>query len=185
MAEDYKKTAEEKMSKSYEALQRNLSQVRTGRANASVLDGISVEYYGTQTPLNQVASIGVPEARLITIQPWDKGSLPAIEKAIMASNIGLTPSNDGTLIRLNVPKLTEDRRKDLVKHCKKLAEDGRVSVRNNRRDINDAIKAAEKNGELTEDDRKQALDDVQTITDSFIAKIDKTAEEKEKEILEV
>lgn len=175
------KATEEKMDKSINALKNEFNTIRTGRASASIFDKLNVEYYGTPTPLNQLANISIPEARLIVIQPFDKGCLNDIEKAIMTSDLSLNPSNDGKVIRINIPPLTEDRRKDLVKQAKSSAENGRVSIRNIRRDANDQIKK----GDFTEDDQKKASEKIQKITDSEIKKIDEILSEKEKEIMEI
>ncbi|CEG22476.1 Ribosome-recycling factor [Planococcus massiliensis] len=174
-----------KMENAIQAFSRELSSIRAGRANPSILNKLTVEYYGAPTPINQVAGISVPEARLIVIQPYDKTVMGDIEKAIMKSDLGLSPSNDGTVIRLAIPALTEERRKDLVKQVKKEAEDAKVGIRNIRRDANDDLKKLEKKSEITEDDLRSYSDDVQKLTDSYIAKIDEVAKDKEKEILEV
>ncbi len=176
---------EEKMKKSVEILRKEYSSLRAGRANPSLLDGIKVDYYGTPTPLVQMASISVPEPRMLVIQPWDKTSIAAIEKAILKSDLGVNPSNDGTVIRIVIPQLTEERRRELVKVVHKKAEEARVSVRNIRRDCNDKIKAQEKAKAITEDDAKKGLDDIQKMTDKYIKEIDRLAELKEKEIMEV
>lgn len=175
----------ERMTKAIQALSRELSTIRAGRASASLLDKIFVDYYGAQTPINQIAGVATPEARLITIQPYDKSSLGDIEKAIMKSDLGISPSNDGNLIRIAIPALTEERRKDLVKVVKKEAEEAKVGIRNIRRDANDDLKKSEKNGEITEDDLRSFTEDVQKLTDDHIVKIDQVAKDKEKEILEV
>jgi ribosome recycling factor len=175
------KDGESRMKKSVNSLQDDFNTVRTGRASASLFDKVSADYYGTPTPLNQIANISIPEARLIVIQPFDKNALGDIEKAIQTSELGLNPSNDGKVIRINIPPLTEDRRKDLVKQAKNMAEQAKVAVRNIRRDINDAIKK----GDFTEDEKKKSGDDVQKITDSYIAEIGKLSESKEKEIMEI
>lgn len=177
--------ATDRMSKAIEAFSRALAAIRAGRANASLLDRISVDYYGAPTPLNQMAGISVPEARLLVIQPYDKTILGDIEKAILKSDLGITPTNDGSVIRLTIPALTEERRKDLVKVVKKEAEEAKVAVRNIRRDVNDDFKKAEKAGEITEDDLRGYSDDVQKLTDDHIKEIDELAAEKEKEILSV
>ncbi|MBX7150737.1 ribosome recycling factor [bacterium] len=176
---------EEKMKKSIESVRHELSHLRSGRATTTLLDGVKVDYYGTPTPLNQVANVGAPEARLLTIQPWDKSMVPAIEKAILTSDLGLNPTNDGTMIRIPIPPLNEERRKELVKLGKKYAEDGRIAVRNIRRDANEHIKKAEKNHEVSEDDSKHAQDKIQKMTDSYVKKIDEMLVIKEKEIMEV
>jgi ribosome recycling factor len=178
-------TANDKMSKAIHAFQRELGSIRAGRANASLLDKISINYYGAPTPVNQLASVSVPEARLLVIQPYDKTALGEIEKAILKSDLGLTPNNDGSIIRLAIPPLTEERRKELVKLVKKEAEEAKVAVRNIRRDANDELKKLEKNGEITEDEHRNFADDVQKITDQHIQKIDKISKTKEQEILEV
>ncbi|OCS87705.1 ribosome recycling factor [Caryophanon tenue] len=177
--------AKEKMEKSISALSRQLASIRAGRANASLLDRITVDYYGAPTPVNQMAGIAVPEARLLVITPYDKTILGDIEKAIMKSDIGITPTNDGNVIRLAIPALTEERRKELAKQVKKEAEDAKVAVRNVRRDANDDLKKAEKNGDITEDDLRGYGEDIQKLTDDFIAKVDAVAKEKEQELLEV
>ncbi|QQZ07919.1 ribosome recycling factor [Heyndrickxia vini] len=175
----------DKMSKAISAYTRELSSIRAGRASASLLDRIVVDYYGAPTPVNQLASVSVPEARLLVIQPYDKSIVSEVEKAILKSDLGLTPSNDGTLIRLAVPALTEERRKELVKHVKKEAEAAKVGIRNIRRDANDDLKKLEKNGEISEDDLRGYSDDVQKITDEHINKIDQITKTKEQDILEV
>src|SRR5690606_15942 len=177
--------AQEKMTKSINAFSRELASIRAGVANASLLDRITVDYYGTPTPINQMAGISVPEARLLVIQPYDKSILGEIEKAIMRSDIGITPTNDGNVIRLAVPALTEERRKELVKQVKKEAEDAKVAVRNVRREANDDLKKLEKNGEITEDELRGFNDDIQKLTDNSIVKIEELVKEKEKEILTV
>ena len=175
----------ERGDKAVEALTRELSKLRTGRASVSVLDGVTVDYYGTQTPLSQMANLSVPEPRLITVQPWDVSQIDAIEKAIMLSDLGLTPANDGKLIRLPIPQLTEERRKEIVKTAKKYGEECKVSVRNARRDANDALKKLEKDKAITEDDHKKAHDEVQKVTDSEVARVDELVGKKEKDILEI
>lgn len=173
------------MKKTLKNLADEFVTLRTGRASAAIVERVQVEAYGTKSPLNQVANISVPEARLVVIQPWDKGLLGEIEKALMASDIGITPSNDGKVIRLNFPPLTEERRKELVKQAKAMAETNRVAIRNIRRDALEAIKKEQKDGKLTEDEAKKASDDLQKLTDHYIKEIDKLAQEKEKEIMEV
>lgn len=177
--------AKERMTKAVQAYTRELASIRAGRASASLLDKIAVEYYGVPTPINQLASISTPEARLLMIQPYDKSIVSDVEKAIMKSDLGLNPTSDGSVIRIAIPPLTEERRKELVKLVKKESEEAKVSIRNIRRDANDDLKKLEKNGELTEDDLRGYTDDVQKLTDEFIAKIDQITKEKEKEILEV
>ena len=175
----------EKMELAVQAFSRNLATVRAGRANPSLLDSVFVDYYGASTPLNQLASVGAPEARLLVITPYDKTALADIEKAIQKADLGLSPSNDGNVIRINIPPLTEERRKDLVKVVGKFAEESRVQIRNIRREANDQLKAMEKNAEITEDELRKLQDDVQKETDHFIGKIDQFAKEKEKDIMEV
>ena len=177
--------AQEKMTKSIGAFSRELASIRAGVANASLLDRISIDYYGAPTPINQMAGISVPEARLLVIQPYDKSILGEIEKAIMRSELGITPTNDGNIIRLAVPALTEERRKELVKKVKKEAEEAKIAVRNVRRDANDDLKKLEKNGEITEDELRGFGEDIQKLTDDSIVKIDDLVKEKEKEILKV
>lgn len=177
--------AKEKMNKSVASFTRELASIRAGRANASLLDRITVDYYGAPTPINQLAGISVPEARLLVITPYDKSILGEIEKAILKSDLGITPTNDGNVVRLAIPALTEERRKELVKVVKKEAEDAKVAIRNVRRDANDDLKKLEKNGEITEDALRGYSDDIQKITDEFIAKIDELAKDKEKEIMSV
>jgi len=172
------------MGKSIDALENELKRVRTGRASLNILDGIRVDYYGTQTPLNQMASLSVPESRLIVIQPWDATVIKDIEKALLASDLGLTPSSDGKLIRLAIPPLTEERRKELVKVIGKMCEDYKVAIRNIRRDSNEFLKMAKKEGDISEDDLFKGQDKVQEITDEFVKRIDEIFKEKEKEILE-
>ncbi len=174
--------AESHMQKAIESTQRNFNTIRTGRANASLLDRVMVEYYGTPTSLKSLANINTPDASTITIQPYDKGSLNLIEKAIQMSDIGLTPNNDGQLIRLNIPPLTSERRKELVKMAGKMAEEGKVSVRNIRRDAVDSVRKQEKNSELSEDEAKDLQDKIQKLTDKYIAKVDELLAEKEKDI---
>lgn len=176
--------ASQHMSKAVEHVQQLLSKVRTGRASASILDAVKVEYYGEQTPIGQVGSVSVPDARSIVIQPWDRTALSAIEKSILAANLGITPQNDGHLIRISVPPLTEERRKDIVKQCKKMAEEGKLAVRNIRRDANEELKVAEKKEHYSEDDRKRGEDDIQKNTDRYVKEIDTILTAKEKEVME-
>ena len=173
------------MEKSIEATQRSFNTIRTGRANASLLDRITVDYYGTETPLKSLANVSTPDASTITIQPYDKGSMAQIEKAISLSDIGLTPNNDGQVIRLNIPQLTSDRRKELVKIASKLAEEGKVAIRNIRRDGIDAIRKQEKNHDIPEDEARDLQDQIQKATDKSISKIDELLAGKEKDILTV
>ena len=176
---------ESRMDKTIDVLKQNLSEVRAGRANPAILNKVSVMYYGVPTPINQVAGISVPEARLIMIQPWDASILKEIEKAILSSDIGINPNNDGKVIRLAFPELTEERRKDLVKDIKKMAEESKVAVRAIRRDGIDKAKAMQKNSEITEDDLKNAEDTIQKLTDKKIEEIDKILSDKEKEVMSV
>lgn len=179
------KPFEAKMQKSIEALNEDYTGIRAGRANPHVLDKIKVDYYGTPSTLQQVANVSVPEARIIQIQPWESKLIKDIEKAILTSDLGLTPSNDGKVIRLVFPELTEERRKDLVKDVKKKAENAKVAIRNVRRDANDAIKKAAKANEISEDEQKQIEDEIQKVTDKFTVEVDKLMEAKSKEILTV
>jgi len=172
------------MKKAVEHVQHQLAKVRTGRASASLLDNVKVEYYGEQTPVGQVGSISTPDARSILIQPWDRSALSGIERAILAANLGITPQNDGQVIRINVPPLTEERRKDIVKMCKKIAEEGKLAVRNIRRDANEELKKNEKTEHYSEDDRKRGEDDVQKQTDKYIKDIDTILAAKEVEVME-
>jgi ribosome recycling factor len=174
-----------RMDKAITDLQHEMASIRTGRAAISLLDNIRVDYYGTPTPLNQIGNLHVPEPSMITIQPWDVSQIGAIEKAIRVSDLGLNPSNDGKIVRLPIPPLTEERRKDLVKKLHAAAEHHRVSVRNIRRDANDAMKKLLKDKKVTEDDEKRAHDEIQKLTDSYMAKIDQASKTKEKEILEI
>ncbi|WP_009545246.1 ribosome recycling factor [Crocosphaera subtropica] len=175
----------ENMQKSVEATQRSFNTIRTGRANASILDRVTVEYYGTETPLYQLANISTPDATTIMIQPYDKGSMGQIEKAIQMSDVGLTPNNDGQVIRLNIPPLTEERRKDLVKLASKMAEEGKVAIRNIRRDAIDDVRKQEKNSDISEDESRGLQDDIQKVTDQFTDKIDELLAAKEKDIMTV
>jgi ribosome recycling factor len=177
--------AESTMHKAVEATQRAFNTIRTGRANASLLDRIMVEYYGSPTPLKSLASINTPDASTITIQPYDKSSLNQIEKAISLSDVGLTPSNDGQIIRLNIPPLTSDRRKEFVKMAAKMAEEGKVSIRNIRRDAVDSVRKQEKNSEIPEDEARDLQDKIQKLTDKYAAKVDEVLAEKEKDITTV
>ncbi len=178
------KSANDRMEKSVGALEEEFSGLRTGRANAAMFDRIKVDYYGTPTPLNQVAGVSVPEARLVVVQPWDKGALGAIEKAIQTSEMSLNPSNDGKVIRISIPPLTEERRKEFVKLAKKMAEDAKVAVRNIRRDSNDEVKKLQKEGEISEDDAKRLETEIQKLTDDHIDSIGSLLAAKEQEILE-
>ena len=185
MIEMIKSEAKERMQKTIEAYKNELSRLCTGTAHASVLDGINVSYYGTPTPINQVANVNAPEARLLVIQPWDKSIIAEIEKAILQSDLGITPSNDGTVIRLPFPQLTKESRQDLAKQARAKAEDAKVRARNVRRDANDDIKKLEKDKEITADDSKYEQDEIQKLTDKTIAEIDKIFATKEKDILEI
>ena len=167
-----------------DSLNRELAKRRTGRANVSILDGIRVEYYGTKSPLNQVASLQVPDPRMITIKPWEKSMVSVIEKALQQSSIGLTPNSDGELIRIPIPPLTEERRKELVRDVRRVGEDAKVGLRNQRRDANEMLKEAEKDKDISEDEMRRGLTKVQEITDDFVKKVEGLVEEKEKEILE-
>ena len=177
--------AEERMEKVISALSDNFASVRTGRANAMVLDRIKVDYYGVPTPINQMAGVKSPDAHLLVIEPWDKGTLRAIEHAILESDLGVTPNNDGSVIRLPFPALTEERRRELVKQCKGFVEEARVGVRNARRDANTSIETAKKNDNLPEDEAKRAEDEVQKLTDKFIAECDALFKKKEVEVMEI
>jgi len=185
MTKDVIKNMGVHMDKTIDALRKEYQKVRTGRASTSLLDEIRVDYYGTLTPLNQLATLAVPEPRTITLQPWEAKVIPVIEKAILNANLGLTPSNDGRVIRLNLPPLTEERRKDIVKQLKKMAEDAKVAARNIRRDSNDELKKLEKDKKITEDDLKRAEKEVQDVTNAHVAKIDEILAHKEKEVMEV
>jgi ribosome recycling factor len=185
MTDELRHDVEEKMSRALDALDRDLAAVRTGRAATALVERVPVEYYGTSTPLNQLASISVPEAHTIVIQPWDRSALGAIEKAILKSDVGLTPNVDGTLVRLNIPALTEERRKDLVRLVHKRMEEARVELRNHRRDAADDIKRAERDGEIGADESRRQLDALQKLTDRWTAEVDRVGKQKEQEILEV
>jgi ribosome recycling factor len=180
-----KNETNDKMSKTVDSFKKDLSRIRTGRASPSLLEGITVDYYGSPMPVNQVATITIPEARLILIQPWEKSMLGPIEKAIQASDLGLNPLNDGNLIRLPIPALTEERRKDLYKNCKKVSEESKVAIRNIRRDSNEKLKKSEKDKTITQDEEKKSLDEIQKLTDKYIKAIDDVLAVKEKEIMEV
>lgn len=177
--------AKKQMDKTIVSLGESFASVRTGRANAMVLDRIMVDYYGTPTPINQMAAIKAPDAHLLVIEPWDKSSLKNIEHALLESDLGVTPNSDGTVIRLPFPALTEERRKELAKQCKTYAEEGRVSIRNSRRDANNAIEKAQKNDNLPEDEAKRAETEIQKLTDKYIADIDSLLKKKEEDIMEV
>ena len=179
------KEAEVNMKKSLEIVKKEFATLRAGRATPALLDKIMVNYYGTPTPVNQLANISVPEARLLVIQPWDKNSLPEIERTIMKSDLGITPASDGTVIRLAIPQLTQERRKDLLKVIKKKSEDGRVAVRNVRRDVNDQLKSIQKEGKISEDELKRNQEEVQKLTDRYVKEIDSLFNTKEQEIMQV
>lgn len=185
MADAIFNEAKDKMYKAAENLQRNLGQIRAGRANASLLDRVQVTYYGVPTPLNQMASINIPEARVLMITPFDKSMVQEVERALLSSDLGITPTSDGSVIRLVIPQLTEERRKELAKEVKKEAEQAKVAIRNIRRDAIDEYKKLQKNSEITEDDLRSAEKDIQDLTDKNVKELDKIASDKEKELLEV
>ncbi len=185
MEQELKRNITDRMARAIEALKRELASVRTGRASLALLDGIMVNYYGTQTPLQQLASLSIPDSRQIAIQPWEQKIIPDIEKAILKSDLGLTPINDGKMVRINIPPLTEERRKQLVKAVKKKAEEAKVSIRNIRRDTNEELKKLEKEKRLSEDEVRRLQEETQKFTDSYIAKVDEILGNKEKEIMEV
>ncbi len=184
MTKEVFQEAEKAMKRALDATQRNFNSVRTGRASLALLDHISVDYYGTPTPLYQVATLSVPEKRMIVIQPWDSSFIPAIEKAILKSELGITPTNDGRVVRITIPPLTEERRRELVKVVRRMAEEGRVMVRSSRREVNELLKAKEKERLISEDDLHRALEKVQELTDRYIKDIDEMLAKKEREILE-
>jgi ribosome recycling factor len=183
--EEIELDTEERMGKSTESVKKNLQTIRTGRANAAILDLVTVDYYGAPTPLNQMASISVPNSQQLNVDPYDKSVTGDIEKAIIESGLGLTPNNDGTLIRINIPQITEDRRKELLKQCKAIGEDGKVAVRNVRRDGVEAVKKIEKAGDIGEDESKGSQDSIQKLTDKFVKEIDTIVSSKEKEVMTV
>ncbi|HIW11879.1 MAG TPA: ribosome recycling factor [Candidatus Salinicoccus stercoripullorum] len=185
MSEAVLKDAKGKMQKSLESLQRDLAAIRTGHANANMLDRVTVDYYGAPTPINQLAGIAVPEARMLTVTPYDKGSVDDVLKAIQQADLGVNPTSDGTMIRITVPQLTEERRKEFVKDARREGENAKVAIRNIRRDANDEFKKMEKDGDISEDELRGYNDDVQGLTDDFIAKVDSACDDKEKDILEV
>ncbi len=185
MLDKIDKQTKEKMGGAVEAMIRDFDTLRTGRASTALLDGVTVDAYGAPTPINQVASISIPDARTVMIQPWDKSIIAGIEKAILAANLGFTPNNDGQVIRINIPALTEERRKELVKHAHQMAEKGRVAVRNVRRHSNDELKKSQKNGDISENERDLHMEKVQKLTDGQIKEIDDLMKAKEKEILEI
>jgi ribosome recycling factor len=185
MTDEIRRDADARMSRALGALERDLAAIRTGRAATALVERISVEYYGTSTPLNQLASISVPEAHTIVIQPWDRSALGAIEKAIMKSEVGLTPNVDGTVVRLNIPALTEDRRRDLVKLVHKRMEEARVEIRNQRREVADDVKKAERDGDMSADESRRELEQLQKVTDRWTAEVDRVGKHKEQEIMDV
>lgn len=183
MIDSTKKDAKERMEKALETVRSDFAKLRTGKATPALLDGIRIDYYGTPTPLKQVANISAPEPRLLVVQPWERNMLAEIERAIIKSDLGLNPTNDGIVIRIPIPQLSEERRRELVKIAKKNAEEGRVAVRNIRRDVNERLKKAEKAGEISEDESRNAQEDIQKLTDEYIKKIDDLLASKEKEIM--
>lgn len=185
MSDDVFSSAEHRMKRAIEILQRDFGNIRTGRASPALLDKVQVDYYGTPTPINNLATVNVPEPRLLVVQPWDRTTLPSIERAIQKSDLGLNPSSDGTVIRLAIPQLTEERRRDLVKQVHRRAEEGRVAVRNLRREAQDDLKKQERDRAISEDELKRSSERLQKMTDSYVAQIDETARRKEHEVLEV
>ncbi len=185
MTKDVLASMKKSMEKTVDSLRKEYQKVRTGRASIAVLEDIKVMYYDTPTPINQVAQIAVPEARVITIQPWEQKLIGIVEKAILNANIGLTPTNDGKLIRLSIPPLTEERRKEIVKQLKKMAEEGKIAIRNIRRDAIDSLKKLEKDKKISEDDLKRAEKDVQDVTNGYVSKVDEVLAAKEKEVMEI
>ncbi|UCD35132.1 MAG: ribosome recycling factor [Nitrospiraceae bacterium] len=185
MQKEAKQRISERMEKTIEVLKKDLAAIRTGRASLSVLDAIMVDYFGTPTPINHVATLSVPESRLITIQPWDPKTIPDIEKAIQKSDLGLNPGNDGKIIRLVIPQLTEERRKEIVKHVHKRGEDAKIALRNIRRDGNEEMKQIGKEHHVSEDETKRSIDEIQKLTDSYIKKVDEIIKHKEEEVMEV
>ncbi|MGE0540037.1 MAG: ribosome recycling factor [Dehalococcoidia bacterium] len=185
MVKDVLPGAKDRMTKAVESLRKDLTAIRTGRASAGLVDHVRVDYHGAMMPINQLATVAVPEPRLLTIQPWDRGSLGAIEKAIQKSDLGITPTNDGSVIRLSLPQLNEQRRKELAKMVQKRVEEGRVAVRNIRRDCHDELRKSEKNHEASEDEVRRATDQLQKLTDQFVAEMDKAGKDKEAELMEV
>jgi ribosome recycling factor len=185
MGDDELKEFSDKMTKTLAALSSDLNKIRTGRASLGIFDGIRVDYYDTPTPINQVATMAIPESRLVTIKPWDPSIIGEIEKAILKSELGVTPVNDGKVIRITIPKLTEERRKELVKLVKRKGEEGKVAIRNIRREANDWYKSLEKEKAISQDELHKGLEEIQELTEKFIKKIDETLDEKEKEILEI
>lgn len=185
MQKEARKRATDRMEKAIESLKKDLSGIRTGRASLAMFDGILLDYFGTPTPLNHVATLSVPEGRLVTIQPWDPKVIPLIEKAIQKSDLGLNPSSDGKMIRIALPQLTEERRKELVKQVHKRGEEAKIALRNIRRDCNEEMKKIEKEAHISEDETTRSIDEIQKITDAYIKKIDETVSHKEAEVMEV
>jgi ribosome recycling factor len=185
MSDDVFSSAEHRMKRAVEILQRDFGNIRTGRASPTLLEKVQVDYYGSPTPINNLATVNVPEPRLLVIQPWDRATVPAIERAIQKSDLGLNPSSDGTVIRLAIPQLNEERRRELVKQVHRRAEEGRVAVRNIRREVHDDLKKRERDHEMSEDELKRSTDRLQKLTDNFIGQIDEVARRKEQEVLEV
>jgi len=185
MIEDVKKDVKHRMEQAVETVRQELSKLRTGKASPAILDGITVSYYGTNTPLRQVANVSAPEPRLLVVQPWDRGLLGEIEKTILKSDLGLNPTNDGIVIRIPIPALTEERRQSLVKVAKKITEDGRVAIRNVRRDANEKLKKLEKDSKISEDDLRRSQDETQKMTDEYVKKLDEILALKEKDIMEI
>ncbi|GAB4543450.1 MAG: ribosome recycling factor [Thermodesulfovibrionia bacterium] len=185
METDIKKKVKEKMDKAIDALRKDLASIRTGRASLSILDDILVDYYGTPTPINHLATLAVPESRLITIQPWEPKMIQEIEKAIQKSDLGLNPTNDGKVIRIAIPPLTEERRRQIVKHVHKRGEEARIAIRNIRRDANEEAKRLEKERHISEDDTKRLIEEIQKVTDSYIQKVEEVIKHKEDEVMEV
>jgi ribosome recycling factor len=183
--ENIKQQVSDKMQKTLDSLLHQFSKIRTGRASASILDDVKINYYGQPTPVKQLCNISIPEARLIVVQPWDKTTLADIEKAILAANLGITPENDGNVIRMPFQPLTEEKRKDIVKSLKKMAEDARVAIRNIRRDSNEEVKKSQKDHDISEDEEKKLLKEIQDVTDEWVKKVDEAEKVKEKEILEI
>jgi ribosome recycling factor len=185
MTDEIRRDADARMARAIEALERDLVAIRTGRASTALVERVPVEYYGTTTPLNQLASISVPEAHSIVIQPWDRSALGAIEKAILKSDVGLTPNVDGTVVRLNIPPLTEERRRELVRLVHKRMEEARVELRNHRRDVADAIKSGEHDGDIGTDEARREMEQLQKVTDRWIDEVERVGKHKEEEIMEV
>ncbi len=185
MQTEAKKRMNERMEKAIDALKKDLAGIRTGRASLAIFDGIMVDYFGTPTPLSHVATLSVPESRLITIQPWDPKTIPDIEKAIQKADLGLNPNNDGKIIRIGIPQLTEERRKEIVKQVHKRGEDAKIALRNIRRDGNEEMKKIEKEEHVSEDETKRSIEEIQKMTDSHIKKVDETVAQKEEEVMEV